>query len=44
MSLKILRTTGNNIDFIKLIKLLDDDLNERYGELQKQYNKHNKAD
>ncbi|WP_238916974.1 GNAT family N-acetyltransferase [Clostridium sp. YIM B02555] len=44
MSLKILKTTGNNIDFIKLIKLLDDDLNERYGELQKQYNKHNKAD
>ncbi|MFT8351048.1 GNAT family N-acetyltransferase [Clostridium saccharoperbutylacetonicum] len=44
MSLKILKTTGTNIDFIKLIKLLDDDLNERYGELQKQYNKHNKTD
>jgi GNAT superfamily N-acetyltransferase len=44
MSLKILKTDSKNIDFIKLIKLLDDDLNERYGELQKQYNKHNKVD
>ena len=33
-----------NIDFIKLIKLLDEDLNERNGELQKQYDKHNKVD
>ena len=44
MSLKILNTDSTNIDFIKLIKLLDDDLNERYGELQKQYDKHNKVD
>ena len=44
MSLEILHTDSKNIDFIKLIKLLDDDLNERYGELQKQYNKHNKVD
>ncbi|MDT8718443.1 GNAT family N-acetyltransferase [Clostridium sp. 19966] len=44
MSLKILSTDSTNIDFIKLIKLLDDDLNERYGELQKQYDKHNKVD
>ena len=29
---------------IKLIKLLDDDLNGQYGELQKQYDKHNKVD
>ena len=44
MSLKILNTDSTNIDFIKLIKLLDNDLNERYGELQKQYDKHNKVD
>jgi GNAT superfamily N-acetyltransferase len=41
--LEILKTDSKNDDFIKLIKLLDDDLNERYGELQKQYNKHNKV-
>lgn len=44
MSLKILNTDSTNIDFIKLIKLLDDDLNERYGKLQNQYDKHNKVD
>jgi len=44
MSLKILNTDSTNIDFMKLIKLLDDDLNERYGKLQKQYIKHNKVD
>lgn len=44
MSLEILHTDSKNIDFIKLIKLLDDNLNERYGQLQKQYNKHNKVD
>ncbi|EKQ54694.1 MULTISPECIES: GNAT family N-acetyltransferase [unclassified Clostridium] len=44
MSLKILNTDSTNIDFIKLIELLDNDLNERYGELQKQYDKHNKVD
>lgn len=44
MSLKTLNTDSTNIDFINLIKLLDDDLNERYRELQKQYDKHNKVD
>ena len=44
MNLEIVKTNGQNIDFIKLTKLLDDDLNERYGELQKQYDKYNKAD
>lgn len=44
MSLKILNTNSTNIDFDKLTKLLDYDLNERYGELQKQYDKHNKVD
>ena len=44
MSLKISNTDSTNIDFTNLIELLDEDLNERYGELQKQYNKHNKVD
>jgi Acetyltransferases len=44
MSIEILKTDSENIDFLELIKLLDEDLNERYGELQKQYNKHNKVD
>lgn len=44
MSLKILSTDSMNVDFMKLIKLLDDNLNERYGELQKQYDKHNRVD
>jgi hypothetical protein len=44
MSLNILHTDSKNIDFTKLIKLLDYDLNKRYGELQKQYSKHNKVD
>ncbi|MDP4147233.1 MAG: GNAT family N-acetyltransferase [Bacillota bacterium] len=44
MSLEIIKTDSKNDDFVELIKLLDDDLNERYGELQKQYNKHNKID
>lgn len=44
MGLNIVNTDSKNTDFIKLIELLDEDLNERYGELQKQYNKHNKVD
>ena len=44
MNIKIIHTESKNADFIKLIKLLDDDLNGRYGELQKQYDKHNKVD
>lgn len=44
MNLKIVNTNSENKDFKKLIKLLDDDLNGRYGELQKQYDKYNKVD
>lgn len=44
MSLKIVITDSRNEDFIKLIEFLDEDLNQRYGELQKQYTKHNKLD
>ena len=44
MNIKIIHTDSRNKDFIKLINLLDDDLNGQYGELQKQYDKHNKVD
>ncbi len=44
MDLEILKTDSQNRDFIELIRLLDEDLEERYGELQKQYKKHNKVD
>jgi ribosomal protein S18 acetylase RimI-like enzyme len=42
--LKTLNTDSKNKDFINLIELLDDDLNQRYGDLQKQFDKHNKLD
>jgi GNAT superfamily N-acetyltransferase len=44
MDLEIIKTNSQNTDFIKLTKLLDNELNERYGELQKQYEKYNKVD
>jgi len=44
MGLEIRNTDSKNMDFIELVKLLDRDLEERYGDLQKQYDKHNKAD
>jgi GNAT superfamily N-acetyltransferase len=42
--MKIVKTNSENPDFIKLTTQLDLDLNNRYGELQKQYDKHNKID
>jgi ribosomal protein S18 acetylase RimI-like enzyme len=44
MHLHIVRTDSRNCDFIRLIELLDKELDERYGELQKQYNNYNKVD
>jgi len=44
MGLEIRNTDSKNRDFIELVKLLDKDLEERYGDLQKQYDKHNKSD
>jgi putative acetyltransferase len=44
MDLEIVITDNQNIDFSKLIELLDEDLDERYGELQKGYKQHNKID
>lgn len=42
--IEVLITDGCNADFLLLAGLLDCDLNARYGELQKQYDKHNKTD
>jgi putative acetyltransferase len=44
MSIEVLRTDNENNDFIRLIRLLDEDLEERYGLLQKQFDVHNKVD
>ncbi len=41
--LKLLRTTSKNNDFIHLIKLLDAELFENYGEQQVTYNQHNQV-
>jgi ribosomal protein S18 acetylase RimI-like enzyme len=44
MGLEILKTDTENQDFVLLAKLLDQDLEERNGALQKQYTQHNKVD
>ena len=42
--LKLERATSENADFRQLIAELDEDLNSRYGELQKQYNGFNRVE
>jgi len=42
--IKVLRDNSNNPDFRSLIRLLDDDLNERYGNLQAQYDQFNSVE
>jgi putative acetyltransferase len=44
MKLDILRTDKSNGDFRKLTALLDAELSQRYGALQKHYDKHNRTD
>lgn len=44
MDIELFKTNSKSASFIELIQLLDKDLGERYGELQKQYDKHNKVD
>ncbi|MEL7650106.1 MAG: GNAT family N-acetyltransferase [Sedimentibacter sp.] len=44
MRLRIMDTDYTNLDFLNLTRMLDDDLSERYGIAQKQYDKLNKAD
>lgn len=44
MNVEIVITDSQDTEFAKLIELLDEDLDERYGELQKKYKKLNKVD
>ena len=44
MDIEVLRTDRGNDDFNRLIRLLDEDLEGRYGALQKQFDVHNKVD
>jgi putative acetyltransferase len=41
--IKLVRTTSENSDFSDLIKLLDHELFENYGEQQVTYNQHNQV-
>ncbi len=41
---KLIRTNGSDNNFKALVNLLDDDLNTRYGTLQKEYAKYNSLD
>jgi N-acetylglutamate synthase and related acetyltransferases len=42
--LKLLKTTSENADFVRLIAELDADLNSRYGALQAQYDAYNRVE
>lgn len=44
MNVELIVTDSQNTDFAELIELLDEDLDERYGELQKKYKKFNTVD
>ena len=39
--MKILRTTSSSLDFRELCNELDNELNQRYGKAQSEYDKHN---
>lgn len=43
-SIRFIRTTSENTDFRKMVNALDDDLNLRNGEIQRQYDQYNKID
>lgn len=42
--INIVRTTSDNVDFNGLIELLDAELNDRYGVVQKEYDRYNKIE
>ena len=44
MGIDLLITDSKNEDFIRLTKLLDKDLEERNGDIQKQFDAYNKVD
>lgn len=41
---EFLRTTSENNDFRKMVYALDEDLNQRNGDIQRQYDQYNKID
>jgi GNAT superfamily N-acetyltransferase len=41
---EFLRTTSENNDFRKMVNSLDEDLNQRNGDIQRQYDQYNKID
>lgn len=43
-TIKFTRTTSADADFRKMVNALDDDLNQRNGDIQRQYDKYNKID
>lgn len=42
--MNIIRTDSEDVNFQQLIKLLDEDLHNRYGAIQSTYSEHNKVD
>lgn len=44
MGIEVLKTDSADIDFVRLIRLLDEDLEERYGIIQKQFDALNQVD
>ena len=44
MSIKFIRTTSEDADFRKMVNALDEDLNLRNGDIQRQYDQYNKID
>lgn len=43
-SIQFTRTTGDNPDFRKMVNALDEDLTQRNGDVQRQYDQYNKID
>lgn len=43
-TIKFTRTTSADADFRKMVNALDDDLNQRNGDIQRQYDQYNKID
>jgi len=41
---EFIRTTSKNFDFRKMVNALDEDLNQRNGDIQRQYDLYNKID
>jgi len=44
MSVKFIRTTSDDLDFRSMVNALDEDLNQRNGDIQRQYDQYNRID